>query len=389
VNSGSSTFATTREPPSGYLKLVVEGGILYGSGGEEDEVIKGAAVDPGPVPFTSGDVSGDIYRYVVWVDDESCGDACPGPQDYKRVIVAVKLDKPAGQRAERGYVEVQSDFSDPSDSAANDPIPDANGDVVTAQQFFLSDTPCASTGVTERQDITGDHLLHNTLGTCEKGLKNGKEEGAPDTLLTGAPPDPAPADPEIPLLYDYADDTYLEPTPDTDRGLQIRRDETSGCNYVPTGTTNPESQAHRWVTDPFASEFILTGNVTIEFYTRTLNDEPHTGQLCVYLFKRTEAGSPLKATDTLLTHTEGGTTYPYWTYSPKGSELWPSGKWDRIRLEMSFNGAPYTIPKGGRLGVALSVERSHTPADAIPIMYDHPKYQTRIEVDTSTPVDGG
>ena len=50
---------------------------------------------------------------------------------------------------------------------------------------------------------------------------------------------------------------------------------------------------------------------------------------------------------------------------------------------------PYTIPTGDRLGVALSVERGNTPADAIPIMYDHPKYPTRIEVDTDTPIEGG
>jgi hypothetical protein len=56
---------------------------------------------------------------------------------------------------------------------------------------------------------------------------------------------------------------------------------------------------------------------------------------------------------------------------------------------MSFNSAPYTIPAGDRLGVALSVERGNTQADAIPIMYDHPDYPTRIEVDTTTPIDGG
>jgi type II secretory pathway pseudopilin PulG len=386
VNAANATFAITRQPPGDYRKLVVNGGSVFGESGEEG-VISGGTVDPGPVHFASGDVSGDVYRYVVWADDLVCGEACPGTQDYKQVIVAVKLDTPGNQAGERGYVEVQSDFVDPTDSSANDPIPDANGDVVTAQQFFLSDTPCDAGGTTERQDIVGDHLLHNTLDTCAAGLKTGKEAGAPDALLLGAPPDPAPADPNVPALYDYSDDTYLEPTPDTDRGLQIRLDDTPGCNYVPTGTTNPESQVHRWVTDPLESDFILSETVTLEFYTRTLNDEPHTGQLCVYLYKRHEEGSPLVFTDSLLTNKVGGT--PYWTFTPKGSELWPAGEWARRRLEMTFNGAPYTIPAGDRLGVALSTERSITEADAIPIMYDHPRYQTRLEVDTSTPIDGG
>lgn len=383
VNAGNGTFAVTRQPLGGYNKLVVNGGEVWGKSGEAG-VISGGTVTPGPTTFSSGDVSGQIYRYVVWVNDEVCGVDCPGPQDFKRVIVAVKLDTPGNQAGERGYVEVQSDFVDPKDSSANDPIPDANGDVVTAQQFFLTDTPCSSSGATERGEITGDHLLHNTLGTCGSGLKNGKEPGAPDALLLGPPPDPVPSDPQLPLLYDYSDDTYLEPTPDTDRGLQIRRDDTSGCHYVPAGTTNPESQVHRWVTDPLSEDFVLTEGVSLEFYTRTLNDEPHTGQLCVYLFKRHEEGSPATATDTLLANKNGGTLY--WTFTPGATENWPAGKWERRRLEMRINSAPYTIPAGDRFGVALSVERANTPADAIPIMYDHPNMQTRLEVDTSTPI---
>ena len=114
---------------------------------------------------------------------------------------------------------------------------------MTAQQFFLTDTPCASGGTTSRQEITGDHLLHNTLGTCASGLQTGTTDGAPDALLLGGPPDPAPEDPSNPLLYDYSNDSYLEPTPDTDKGLQIRRDDTSGCHYVPTGPSTPSRRS--------------------------------------------------------------------------------------------------------------------------------------------------
>jgi EmrB/QacA subfamily drug resistance transporter len=41
------------------------------------------------------------------------------------------------------------------------------------------------------------------------------------------------------------------------------------------------------------------------------------------------------------------------------------------------------------LGVALSVEPGITDAEAIQIMYDHPDYPSRIEVDTKTPTEGG
>jgi hypothetical protein len=57
---------------------------------------------------------------------------------------------------------------------------------------------------------------------------------------------------------------------------------------------------------------------------------------------------------------------------------------------MAFSEAPYTIPEGDRLGVAISVERLNTASvEALSFMYDHPKYPTRLEVDTSTPIDGG
>jgi type II secretory pathway pseudopilin PulG len=380
----NGTFALIRQPPSDYANMIVDGGSLYGGG-----FVAGGIVTPGPTPFTSGDVSGDIYRYVVWRDDTSCPAAtCPGTQDYKQIVVAVKLDTPGNQSGERGYVEVASDFIDPTDSALDDPIPGANG-VETAQQFFLSDTPCADGGATMRQDIAGDHLLHNTLGTCASGPQTGTRKGAPDALLLGSPPDPAPADPADPPSYDYSSDTYLEPRVGTDEGVQIRRDDTTTCHYLPTGTTNPESQVHRWVTDPMAANFTMTQKVTIEFYTQTLTNGSYSGALCIYLFRRHETGvSPnIVATDTQLTDTSRG--LPYWIYTPPGNGLWPSGAWGMVRKTMTFSGAPYTISAGDRLGVALSLERSGTSGDAVQIMYDHPRYPTRIEVDTNTPIDGG
>jgi type II secretory pathway pseudopilin PulG len=380
----ASTFALGREPVANYRNLVVNGGSLYG-GGE----VQGGTISPGPTPFTSGDVSGQVYRYIVWHNDERCSEtACPGKQDYKQIVVAVKLDAPPSQAAERGYVEVQSNFIDPTETAENDPVAGANGKVVTAQQFFLSDTPCSASGVTERQEIVADHLLHNTLGTCASGLQTGPASaGAPDALLLGSPPDPAPEDPTSPAQYNYSNDTYLNPTAET-KGLQIRKDTTSGCHFKPTGTTNPESQVHRWVTDPMAEEFKMTERVTLEIYTRTLNEGLYNGTLCVYLFKRHETGSPPVATDTLLRNTEPGLPL-YWTYIPEGNEYWPRYAWTKVRLTMTFTEAPYTIPKGDRLGLGLSVERNNTQAEGISFMYDHPNYPSRIEVDTSTPINGG
>jgi prepilin-type N-terminal cleavage/methylation domain-containing protein len=56
-------------------------------------------VDPTPTPFTlaGGGVSGKVYRYVTW-RPEDCGvdgagqQLCPGNQDTKRILVAVKMN---------------------------------------------------------------------------------------------------------------------------------------------------------------------------------------------------------------------------------------------------------------------------------------------------------
>jgi hypothetical protein len=104
----------------------------------------------------------------------------------------------------------------------------------------------------------------------------------------------------------------------------------------------------------------------------------------VYLFKRTETASGFS--DTRLV--DKSTGQQYWTYSPGGTGWW-RGAWEKVRLTMAFNGSPYPIPVGARLGIALSVERSKTGGDALAIMYDHPNFPTRLEIDTNTPIDGG
>lgn len=369
--------------------LVVNGGSLYGGGFVNCGT---ACLAPGSVVSAAtaiGDVSVHIFRFVVWQNDPACT-SCPGGQDYKRVVIAVRPDRRGNQTYQRGYVEVQSDFIDPARSALTDPQAGAQG-VVTAQQFWLTDTPCAAGGSTAGLGVTGDHLLHNTLGTCASGAQTGTTAGAPDALLLHGPPDPAPDDPSIPAAYDYANDFYLEPSPDTDKGVQIKRQDANGCSYSPTGS-NPESKIHRWVSDPLASSFTMTGNATLEFYTRAINDAVHTGKLCVYLFSRSETGTPPVATDTQIrdkvitsSNSCSPTCNPYFTYTPAGGGNWPRNAWTKVRFLLQFNSI--MIPAGQRLGIAISVERAATPADSIQILYDHPNYPTRIEVDTSTPID--
>jgi hypothetical protein len=375
VNGAS--FALRKEPLGDYAPMVVNGTSLYGGG-----FVTGGAVSPGPTAFTSGDISGRIYRYVVWRNDTSCPEAtCPGTQDYKRVVVAIRLDARNNQASERTYVEVQSDFVDPDDSALNDPIPGADG-VVTAQQFFLSDTSCSASGMTTRSEIVASHPLHNTLGTCASGQQVGSTAGAPDALVLSSPPDAEPENSTIPARYDYSNDYPLQKATDAAKGIQLRRDETTGCHYTPTGKSVPQWQVHRWVTDPVPRDFKMNGEATLDIYARAVTDTTYKGALCIYLFERVETGSPPKGFDTGLTNKVGGAGY--WEFTPTGNGLWPQG-WFEVRQTLSFNG-PVTIEKGHRLGLALSVN-GNTGGDAIALMYDHPDFRSRVEIETPTPIE--
>jgi Tfp pilus assembly protein PilV len=374
VSGGVSggTFAMTRMPVGDAANMVVNGGSL-----------SGGLVNPGPTAFTSGDVSGRVYRYIVWRNDASCPETtCPGQQDYKQIVIVVRLDKTANQASQQAYVEVQSDFINPEDSSLKDPVGGANG-VVTAQQFFLSDTPCSASGTTVRGEIAGSHALHNTLGTCASGVQGGTVAGAPDALLLGSPPDIASEDPTLPADYDYSSDYPLQTTVDAAKGIQLRRDESTGCHYKPSGSSVPQWQTHRWVTDPLQSDFTMSGQVTLDVWSRTVKDVNTKAALCVSLFFRKESGSQ-PGEDSWLTNKVGGAAY--WESVPSGNGLWPE-KWSEVTVKMTLN-EPITIPKNYRLGLALGVNGS-TSADAISLMYDHPNYRSRIEVETPTPIDGG
>jgi type II secretory pathway pseudopilin PulG len=374
--SGKS-FAITRNPPSNYASMVVNGDSLYGGG-----FIENGKLNPGPTAFTSGSVSGHIYRYVVWRNDTGCPETrCPGTQDYKQVIVAVKLNTPGNLSGERGYAEVQANFIDPKDSSLNDPKPGSEG-VVTAQQFFLSDTPCS---LSERQEIVADHALHNTLGKCLNGPQTGATPGAPDLLTLVPPPDPTPEDPLTPLEYDYSNDYPAQLTPETSRGIQLRRGESSGCNSAPGGT-EPQWQVHRWVSAPIPSTltegFKMNGKATLKFFTRALNEASYTAKLCVYLFLQHETATELKETPLTV---KSEPSKSYWSLV---KTVWPKGKWTEEKLEMNFN-TPAKVLPGDRLGVAISLDRSvTTSADAIGFLFDNPEERTRLEIDTTTPFGG-
>lgn len=362
---------------TGAAEMVVSGGGLDtdGDGQLDDGTVTcgSSCLAGGPEPFTSGDVSGQIYRFVVWQDDLNCAARCPGTQDLKRIVVAARLDGVAVS-AERPYHETQSDLIDQlANAEAN--LPPPGNPPVSAEQFYLSDTTCDQPS---RVAITADHDAHNTLGVCSDGLQTGAVAGAPDTLLGELPP------PEQTELYDFSADLEPAVNPSDDRGLQLERPPTNGCEYAPSGA-GAHHQIHRWVTAPMPINFVLEGDAELELYTRALNDAVHPGKICVFLFRR-ETTIFGAVEDTLLVDANGAPNQ-YFTHT----ELtWPHsptpGTFGQITPPLSLEFDLTLIPKDQSLGVAIAIERADTPAEALEFAYDHPGHPSRLEVQTATPL---
>lgn len=371
--SGSS-YALGRDGTTP-MPLVYNGSALAAGG-----TVTGGTLSPAPTPFESGDVGGTIHRYVVWVNDPKCPESlCPGTQDLKRVIVAARLaDTAAG--GDRGYQEMQTDFVDPAVTPVSNPVPPGEGDEDTYATFWLTDTPCDQS---ERQPLTGDHLTHNTLGACSAGLLTGLVGGAPDLMYVEQPAlDPDYPDDQQPL-YDYSTDVEPEQNPSSDRGLQIRTPTLDGCIFSPSLLDGvPQQKVHRWVSQPIPDGFslLLNGEATLSLWTHTIDGSIHPGKICVWLFSRklNLLGEPV---DTPVVNL----SIPNLTWFPHEQASWPSGNWTEVTVDMDFLYAAQALLPGERLGLAISVERSGTnPGQGLEFMYDHPSFDSRLQVKTSS-----
>jgi prepilin-type N-terminal cleavage/methylation domain-containing protein len=369
--------------------------VVAGIGG-----VTAGSVSPGPTSFRSGDVTGHIYRFVVWQDDPNCV-ACGGTHDYKRVIVAITLDTVAISYA-RSYVEVQSNFTDPDAS----PVPQASppgGDPLTAQQFFLSDSTCNRDAAVPPENLT-DHPEHQTTGVCTEA-----NPAKPDGLYIGAPPDIDADDPNLPPFHDFATD--VEPTnPSDDRGLQMLAQDTNGCTFQPP---SEPYKYHRWLTPPMPVNFVMGGQGTLKLWTKTIRNVSAAGTVCIFLFIRNEVTDPRTGevtsyTDTVL-NDKLNPSNNFWTWSqnpwPKGDAScgtgatydpacgWALGTPTPI-MNFCSPSSPQgqclatTVLAGERLGLEIAIRRNGTTVttpeggNQLEFIYDHPDYPSRLEVQT-------
>jgi Tfp pilus assembly protein PilV len=381
-----TTFNINRSGAANYEDLLVNGGADK----EGSDTISGGTVAPGPTSFQSGDVSGQVYRYVTWEQDPSCGNCAD--EWHKHVVVAVTLDKTASGGI-RDYQELQGNVSNPEAGLGSGPGPGPGGGDQTPWTFWLTDTPCDASG---RQDLTGDHLTHNGLGDCPDGPQTGETAGAPDLMFTKA----APLDLDFPAnaqpTYDYATDVEPAQNPDQDKGLQEKIPPNTisggvGCLTNISSSTSlqtlgptPQLYLHKWLSPPIPTGFstiVLDGTGQLELWTRTINGAVYPGKICIWLFIRTTSGGSVTDTNAVNLDLTGNPDYFVHSQS-----AWPSALWTEIHVPLRFSdaaGGSAQLTPGDRLGLAFGVERQGTlPGDGLQFIYDHPTFDSRLEVDT-------
>jgi type II secretory pathway pseudopilin PulG len=370
VSSGN--FALGRDG-SNPAPMVVNGGTLVKGG-----TVSGGTVNPGPEPFTSGDVSGTIQRFVVWQNDPRCQDVlCPGSQDFKRAVVLVTLDTTASGGV-RQYVELQSDAINPTDSVGSNPNLPQLGTPTVAQQFWLSDRRCEQYTEPARTatNVASNHPTRDTRGlNCLDTTAD-----RPDALLTSAPDELL----DIVDNLDYSTD--LEPTPpDADAGLQLDLPAANGCNLLPA--SRPANQEHFWVSQPVNKNgsYVLKGGTTLKLFTRTINDVQVSGKLCVVVFVRTQT----YATSTTTVPT---TTDVQLAAGSVSKPNWASGEWEELTIPMQFTPSTIqpvssTFPKDyQRIGVVIGLDKQGGASNQFQFQYDTVRFDSRLEVETTTPI---
>lgn len=433
-------FALNRDNTD-FRQMVVNGDTL-----SSGEVVGGGLVAPGPEPFDTGDVSGEIYRFVTWAPSPCAG--C-GTQTMKRIVVAAKLDG-GGAISGRQFQEVHTDVSDPEALPDDNPGPgDDDDDDIAKAEFWITDTPCNNN---ERQPLTGDHAAHNTRGICSAGLKTGATRGAPDLMFPGPPALDENYPPGSQPLYDYATDSEPASGGSLDRGLLMPWASTDSCLLAPVlntldvkrllegllsilnlpalpaqldgvldltgGDANKHLRTHTWVSPPVdGAGGVLLGKGTLELYTKTVNSAVHPGEMCAWLSVRQSVtipaqlcllvciplGSTTIEVDLPMVNvgllsngecrTGVGLNLTNFQYS---QNPWPSG-WAKISIPMCFAAVnvagaviPAVLPPSSRVVLSIMPKKGGTqPGQALEFMYDHPDFESRLQLESDRIISFG
>jgi prepilin-type N-terminal cleavage/methylation domain-containing protein len=339
-----------------------------------------AKVDPGPSTFAVGQegstITGKIYRYVTWRDENCPANVCDGSQNTKRVIVAVSLD-PIANSVQRAPLWFSTVIADPS-AAPPDYTGTAGGNGsgtgsnTSAQIFYLYDQPCADEDWDDFSYVapSGAHDTRSTAQTGPSGgtnstCENDPEANQPTPDLMGTTPPPGNSSTPI---YEYSADLagdYLGGLAMTRKGSSCRSSYSTSEAGSPT---NYKYAVHAWTTPEFDQEFVLSGRATVSIWTETVGAASGRGFMCATLLERRVSGQ--LPTDTVL----ASSTYDVstWPASPR-------------RLSFTF-----TVPQPAEVDadrqLVLVLHLRQESAQDVALLYDHPSYQSLLEVETETPL---
>ena len=328
-----------------------------------------AAVSPAAESFTVGDgnsaITGEIYRYITWRDENCPVGLCDGATNTKRITVAVTVNG-NGTIPRGAPVWVSKIISDPQALPPGATGPSTPpGSTISAQDFYLYDARC---GDTARHEVTESHDTHNTAQTDASAsntsfCENSNSALQPDLMGVDLP-DGTSATP----LYKLSGDL----SGDYDGGLAMQRHGSSCPTTYPADGTNPNGtnkwSIHAWSTNQMQSAYALAGQVTLSLYTATVGGASGAGAVCATLLDRSVSnGVPI---DVSL-----------------GSFVYSIDSWPTTvrRISFTFNlGTAATLPAHHRLGLVLGVRG--TSDNDLYFLYDHPSYPSFLEVATPTPL---
>jgi prepilin-type N-terminal cleavage/methylation domain-containing protein len=331
-----------------------------------------AKVVPGPTPFAVGSggatITGRLYRYVTWRDETCLLSLCPGIEDTKRITLAATIDAPF-RPSDRPPVWISTIVADPTAAPPGASAPPGGtphgGPPVTAQSFYLSDTPCSQT---TRQTPAADHETRDTAArgpapednsTCE----HPDTARQPDLMTTDVPAGDAEDE-----LFRYSSDLegpYYG-------GLATKPAGSSCTSSYEPGVTDPEVPSrwnvHAWSTPPMPQLFHMDGQVTVSLFTVSIGGVPASGRLCATLIDQSVTGGV--PTDRVI----GESTYDL--------TAWPRSV---RRVTFTFQlPLAQDILAGQRLVLVLHAHGQST--EDLLFAYDHPAYPSLLEVATTTPL---
>jgi prepilin-type N-terminal cleavage/methylation domain-containing protein len=380
VQSGG-LFRATEGPPPVDEEFVLE---------DPDEPDLEYEVEPGPVPFSVGEggnsaVTGNIYRYVTWRNENCPVGVCDGSRNTKRLIVAVKID-PVRNLGPSNPIWVSSIATDPNEGtdggSQQAPAPPST----SVQNFYLYDKTCSDNDADNGYDPPSQSHDTKNTASATASCENVDPSLRPDLMGPVAPTYP---DPPLPPFRYSADLSGDYPA-----GLAMRRDGLSvscpGSSYqLDTANSDGDNdlstpgkwQVHAWATKKFTQEFALTGGAFVSLWTTSVGSVPGAGRFCVTLVDRlTTGGVP---NDVVLgSMSREYTPWPTTKNEPGrscGSPDFPCGR----QLSFSFALTGTVVRPGGRLMLFLSP--LETSGKDLVFLYDDPRYRSFLEVETATP----